>query len=758
MNKYIIKAGKLALVVTVVGLAACSDKFLEEKKLYGKYSDATVYNNYETAQNRIDNFYYQLLPGQKEGDGMYADIVSTGSNDDDACSTEEYAGVSAWEDNTNILDYQILNSKKWDHLYVEFKENSPYGQIRNINDAIDGLQNHSTLSDNEKNELLGQAYFFRAWRYFTMVRWHGGVPIIKEVQNALYSKSMDGSLIVHRSTTKECIDFICEDLDKAAELLPAQWGRVASNWGRVTKGTALALKGRALLLWASPLFNRSDEPARWEAAYQANETARKVLEESGYGLAYENNPGAATESAANWGKMFLNVQGSDGNVNEAVFVTLYNNLSKQSDNSEKNNGWEHGIRPKTASGGGGKSATAEIVDLFPMADGKRPGASTTYNYDKKAFFANRDPRFYRTFAFPGVKWTFDGNPKDLLTAQLNDLVYPNITLKDGYPYNGADYVLWSYAWYKDATKQDSETSSGWYADALADSRRSVYVRKRSDDSQLNAGSPMYIYVDNNGKCSFSQSGAPYMEMRFAEVLLNLAECAAATNRGQEALDLLKRIRSRVYDPTTVDADYGLVNGSRAENIEQVLYERQIELAYEGKRFEDMRRWLLFDGGVGQAALSPTWEVKGYGGDTWTFLGYKDADRPNKYGKNHIIEMYAKELAAKDEDNGSDPILAAGINRPSPLDLSKRADGEQALIDFYTNNLERKDRLEDNNTDKVPTFQPFYYFLGLCYSAMYNDAALIQTIGWEDYSHGGDGRYDPLETDPAKLVIDTQYGK
>ena len=73
-------------------------------------------------------------------------------------------------------------------------------------------------------------------------------------------------------------------------------------------------------------------------------------------------------------------------------------------------------------------------------------------------------------------------------------------------------------------------------------------------------------------------------------------------------------------------------------------------------------------------------------------------------------------------------------------------------------MERKDRLEDNNTDKVPTFQKNYYFLGLCYSAMYNAAALVQTIGWEDYSHGGDGKYDPVETDPSKIVIDTNYSK
>jgi hypothetical protein len=249
-----------------------------------------------------------------------------------------------------------------------------------------------------------------------------------------------------------------------------------------------------------------------------------------------------------------------------------------------------------------------------------------------------------------------------------------------------------------------------------------------------------------------------MEMRYAEVLLNFAEAAAATNRGEEALNALKRIRSRVYSPATnenIDANYGLVNGTRAQNIAQVLYERQIELAYEGKRFEDMRRWMLFDGGEGQGSLSPTWTLTGFGGNTCTFLGVEAA---NKHGKNHIIEIYAKALATADESNGADPILAAAIDRPAPLNLLNRSAGEQTLADFYNANLERKDRLEDNNEDKVPTFQKNYYFLGLCYSAMYNAAALIQTIGWEDYSHGGDGRYDPLETDPAKLVIDTSYQK
>lgn len=85
------------------------------------------------------------------------------------------------------------------------------------------------------------------------MKWYGGVPIITEVQEPV------AGAITPRSTTKACVNFICEDLERSAQLLAPfteNGGWSSSDFGRVTSGTALALKGRTLLLYASPLFNR----------------------------------------------------------------------------------------------------------------------------------------------------------------------------------------------------------------------------------------------------------------------------------------------------------------------------------------------------------------------------------------------------------------------------------------------------------------------------------------------------------------------
>ncbi|MBP5213352.1 MAG: RagB/SusD family nutrient uptake outer membrane protein [Bacteroidales bacterium] len=754
-NTYFYLVGSVAATVL---LGSCSDSFLEEKKLYGKYNYNTVYNNYETAKNRVDNLYYQMLPGKKEGQGTGVAIVSTGTNDEFAKTTEEFGGLSKLEDNQALLDYNDINnggSFVWDHFYVENKETSPWGYLRNINDCIEGLKDGS-LSTDEKNELLGQAYFMRAWRYFTMVKWYGGVPIIDHVQESLVSKISSGSsIVVPRASTLECIEFMYEDLDKAIELLPATWENEASDWGRVTKGTAAALKGRIALLWASPLFNRADDQKRWQDAYDINKEALTLLAAGGYGLAYENNPGTTTESAANWAKIFLDLKGTDGSVNENIFVTLYNNIDVTSNNTHQWNSWENTIRPRNAYAGGGLQPTSEMIDAFPMADGKMNGESV-FEYDSLCFFKDRDPRFYRTFTFPGEWWRFSGTPNSTLVdrsiASL-ETKYPNFSYWGNYPYDGNEYVFWGYTWYASEDNQASLSKSGYAADMLGSNNASVLVRKRSDDLQINTA-PLYVYTYTTSNQGFRQSASPFIEIRYAEVLLNFAEAAAAINNHTEAFDALKRIRSRVYnqdDISQCNADYGLTDYTdRAQAIAQVLNERKIELAYEGKRFEDMRRWMLFDGGAGQAALKDTWALTGFGGNTCTYLGLT----PTNGHKNHYLEIYVENLAAVEEDASQDPILIDGNTRPTGLNPCDRINTQTDLESFYTDYLLRKNRNADGNDEtQIPTFQPYYYFCGLCYSAMYNNPTLYQTIGWEDYSHGGDGIYDPLETDPDKIPVD-----
>lgn len=741
--------GPAALLFATACLSSCSDQFLQDKKSYGSYGAATIYEDYNGAKTRIDYLYNLLLPASASK--IDYDTPSTGVKDIYSQCTEEFGGLSEYVDPAKIIDYTNVQ----DLIFRETKNNSPYGRIRDCNDIIEGVTGSKSLTKEQKEELLGQAYFFRAWCYYRLVKVYGGVPIIDHVQNPIIGDGGGEDLVVPRATTKKCIDFICEDLRLASEYLPAVWDFPGENFGRVTSGTALALKGRVLLLWASPLFNRADDKQRWEDAYAASKAALDELDGSGqFGLAYENNPGA---NGTNWAKMFVNYTGSDGSLSEGVFITLYNKVDwVDGSNFHKYNNWEHSVRPKNAMGTG-MNPTSEIVDLFPMADGKKNGESK-YTYDTQCFYLNRDPRFYRTFTFPGIRWAFNGDP----TSQSNpkgdqEQVFP-------YPYNGENYELWNYCWYKEESEQDDATKSGFAADGFESSNSGVYINKRSDDLDVNS-SPLYTYqvtaAANGAPSGFKQSGAPYMEIRYAEVLLNMAEAACGTGNAAymaEAYDALKRIRSRVYSSDMAAEDYGLdptIKTDRARLFAAILYERQIELAYEGKRFDDMRRWMLWDGGEGQESLNPSWKVSGFDGNTCRYLSLQ----PLNGTRRHSIEVYTK-VGTADKDSGKDPLLAKliseGKNRPAALNLTRAnftaEPGEdptdnnvKALTDFYREYFKRKDRYADGNSvENVITFKPQYYFIGFKQNMMQNNTKIEQTIGWTDINKGGsNGTYDPL---------------
>ena len=308
-------------LVAALGLSSCSDKFLEDKKNYGAVGEE-IYNYEAGAQGRINDLYGWCLPTVTD---MSWKNPAVGKNDLAGVATEEYAGFN------NFIDPEVTMSSTTAGTAVENYfgddlenvQNNTYGTIRNINNAIQGITN-STLSQELKDKLLGQAYFFRAWTYYKLVKWYGGVPIVKDVLPAT------PAAFTQRSSAKECFEFIIDDLNTSARMLEGK----TMDYGRITAGTALALKGRVLTLWCSPMFNRKGDQTRYQEAYTIMKEDLAKIDACGYGLYGEGTPGINASTFAN---MFVTSERNP----EAVFVTLYNKLVDLSGYADavKNNRW-----------------------------------------------------------------------------------------------------------------------------------------------------------------------------------------------------------------------------------------------------------------------------------------------------------------------------------------------------------------------------------------------------------------------------------
>ena len=770
-NKFI-WAGVLAIVTLCA--TSCSDEFLQDMKNYDKVT-AELYNDYSGARGRLVALMSKVQPEINIKNPNHK-ANSYGWADDWSKCTEEYAGFGIFVDPEKELNTVTGKGKQPD--YFQQQNNSihetPWGYVRQANDIIAGIKNGS-MKQEDKDKILGQVYFWRAWIYYRMFIWYGGVPIITEVQ-----EPAPGSF-VPRSTAKEVYDFIINDLDEAARLLApftANGGWTSPNdLGCVTAGTALGFKTRVMAMWCSPLFNRAQDEARYDACYQTAVEDLATIDACGYGLAYEDNPGV---NAAGWAKLFSDVSGNK----EALLFTLYNDrVSGLTPDYHRNNPWEQSIRPKNSNGSNGIAPSAMIFDMFPMADGKKPATCATYynlpisdyDYNPSIPFLNRDPRFYRTFAFPGVRWQYDSafdvtyTLKDDGTRSINNNPYAD----------GSQYVLWNYVWYADAAELDKvDSGSSYGADNLMGGAKGIYIRKRSDDFEVNA-TPRYNHETSR---NFSLNYAAYIELRYAEVLLNIAELACGANELTAAEDQLKRIRARVG--YTDANNYGLPTGMDQPTLmSAILYERQIELAFEGKRFDDMRRWLLFDGGVNfnQIEGAPaSWSLSGWGGNTCQWLGFQPFNGQRREGLQFRVKSSINNGLGGKEWKNKGGTWANGVwtgnwqKHPDPLveviggantaegyqtffaerakhvvDPSQPLAGQQEkLAEFYTNYLERKTTLGDarSSTEALlyMNFLPRYYLLGFNNSAQEKNPGLPQTIGWEDALHSGaNGTFDPL---------------
>ena len=743
-----------------VALTSCSDDFLADKRPYGSFGENDIYSDWESVKLRLNYIYQVNLPvfsgyntngGGSEGKGHRdngaPDQWPVGLPDFLSTNCDEFAGYGSDGYGRYRDPAKIWDNNNIDAFFYTSVNSSPWKKMRECTDVIVKVRNHEGLTEPQRNWAEGQARFFRATRYFRLFKRFGGTPIVRGLQSTVLSDSL--ILRIPRESTKDTYDFIIEDLETAASMLPARWEEESNDWGRVTAGTALALAGYVANYYASPVFNRTDDLSRWETAYELNKRALEKLAEGNFGLSYEGNPGT---NASNWAKIWCNVYGGENLSSEAVYIALCNNAGGDSDDMLYNC-TEQTLRPSNCGGGGGITPSAEMIDAFPMADGKRPTEAGQYTYDKKLFFLNRDPRFYRTFAFPGTEWQFLGSVDT--TSVTN---WPFTTT------NGTVYQLQNYAWYESTDYANDLTRTGYFTDLLGSSGKSVYVRKKSQDYALGM-SPLYVYDSSQG---FERNGQPMMGMRYTEVLLNFAEAACGANHLDEAWDALIKIRQRVG----YEGDCGLdqaIRGDRAKMFEAILYERRIELAYEGKRFDDCHRWMLFDGGVGQDEIEgapATWTLTGFGGNTCQWLGVT----PLNEIAMHRLEMYiSPDVYIGERKPENDPFTKGLLAKPAKAltlneDFTTTVDEEtgeaiyadanvKALAEFYLNNLQRKDIVtqtlmnEDETDYALGIWDKRCYLMGLKASDEANNPNVVQTMGWTS-TFGGLGVFDPLSDNPV----------
>lgn len=649
----------IALALFAVLSISCSDNFLEEKKNFGSVDDS-FYESQERANWYINNVYFDYYsafksPGQSLV-GSYADTYSK--------MTEEIGGIQPLI-NPNITYFNAADASGYYGGKLEDKINNvPYNRIRDCNSFIRDIDvKGATLDKTFRDQAKGQLYYLRAVQYFDLLRVYGGVPIVTEVQTP---STDDETIKLPRATVTEVVDQIVKDLDMAASLLPRTWN--SADYGRVTKGAAIAVKSRVLLTYASPLFNKNWDGSndRWNAALKAGLEAETELTAAGIGL-YGN-------SAKDWQNMFT--LGASGNAPcpEAITVQL---LGTNTTNLGMSNSWEKAIRLISQGGTGAMEAPKEMIDLFPMANGSRPTAANGYN--DFLFFVNRDPRFYRTFAFSGVRWNYKENDKP---------------------------VVWAYRWL-DASKK------AYYSDSNNETSPAL-VRKMTDVTATNAS-------------SFQYSGTDIYEYRYAELLLNIAECYAALGQTGNTIAYLGRIRNRVGIPSANNYGIGTLSDKYAA-IEAVLYERRVELAYEGKRYWDVQRWMLYDNAT----------LAGTTGGTVSKLRLTPINGTQRTGNY---------LQYKNTATSADPLAAARASISADPDAANFQTQLAALAAFYTDNFTfvapptPMDNV--NNVAVKIKFNPNYYIMGLQNTVLAQNPWLKQTIGWKDAS-GGEGDYNYQE--------------
>lgn len=454
-----------------------------------------------------------------------------------------------------------------------------WGGIRNAYLLLENADGVADATEEQKSRWKGEAYWNIAYMHQTLLEYYGPIVLVD------HYIGLQEDINYERSTYLECVQFISDMYDLAAQYLPAK--QTSNYLGRATKTTAKALKARVWMAAASPLINGNSEwygpdfakadgtplipqtydKNLWKKAMEAAEDAIKQGEADGFTLY------APSKSAENFDKGYENYRaaflGQDAasffNENEYLFVfanqstVSYNikNMGPRMLPSYNNQGWRGYFVP-----------TWEAVQCFLSKNG------LPIHMDPETKAAAEDPT--QLVEAPG----FPGEQTSILHVNREPRFYASVGYDRGsYDLDNSTFMLkcrrGEPQQWDGNTGNEYQTCTGYY------------IKKWIDKSN-------YYNKDAN---SFTYHKFAYPYIRMAEPYMDYVEASIQYNDGKidaKALGYLNKVRNRAGLPNFEDA---WVNNSTLKALPEgkvlldaILRERLSEFIFEGRWHHDLRRY------------------------------------------------------------------------------------------------------------------------------------------------------------------------
>lgn len=581
MKKYIFA---IALASCAV-LSSCTDldiapmNIVQDKDIFGSENGVKSYLARMYSQLPVEDFRYSMAADRGFNHFWIIDPVPN--------TTGEAIGNNFTGSHKENFDYY---------------ENG-YKLLRDVDYFLETLPTYAgNFTESQINTWLGEAYFTRGVTYFALVKRYGGVPLTNKVLK--YPEQSIEELKIPRSSEEAVYDQVYTDLMEAWRLLPE-----SNQVGRATRYAAAAFNSRAMVFAGSTArynkvahFDNNNTRLCGISEEKAKDYYKKSYDEAmkldGHYSLYKNSWKADDKAAQfqNYADLY-----TDKSSKENIFVKEYVYPNSV-------HGYDAYVVPRQLMGPNGYAAssspTLNFVEMFDGLEKDANGHIETFDanghykmFDNTMdFFANAEPRLRATVILPGDE--FKGEKIEIWRGIYTKADAANGITRllpegtTGFYENDAEckkYIVSS----SDPNGQEPYTlpngkemnpcgRSGAFASGRDGAMCGFSVRKWLDPKRATAD-----VLENH-------SDQTWIEMRYAEVLLNRAEAAYELySLGEsgtyltDAYTCINAVRER--------AGANLLSSETDLNdIRIIQTERRKELAFENKTYWDLRRWRILD--------------------------------------------------------------------------------------------------------------------------------------------------------------------